>query len=251
MTEADIDAMVENLRAQRPVFEAVEREGRDTDRVTMDFVGRMDGAAFEGSKGDDVAVLLGGGRMLKEFEHGISGMKAGERRKLSIRYPDEYHNKRGRKDGRVRRHMKKVEEQRLPELDDAFCRAYGVFEGGMEQLRREVPRTWTGSSPRTCGRASSSSCSTGSSRRTPSKCRRPGRCAGPRDADRGRAAHRRQGRLAGAAARAVPRAGAPPRRARHPGRRADQDARHADRPLDASRARLAEMAATYPDPSRC
>jgi len=58
VTEADIDAMVENLRAQRPTFESVDRESRETDRVTMDFVGLMDGAAFEGSKGDNVAVLL-------------------------------------------------------------------------------------------------------------------------------------------------------------------------------------------------
>jgi len=139
VTEADIDAMVENLRAQRPTFESVEREGRDTDRVTMDFVGLMDGAAFEGSKGEDVSVLLGGGRMLREFELGIAGMKAGESRKLSIRYPDEYHNK--ALAGRTAEFdvsMKKVEEQRLPDLDDAFCREYGVFEGGMEQLRREV-----------------------------------------------------------------------------------------------------------------
>ena len=140
VTEADIDAMVENLRAQRPAFEAVEREGRDTDRVTMDFVGLMDGAAFEGSsKGDNVSVLLGGGRMLREFELGIAGMKPGERKSLSIRYPDEYHNK--ALAGRTAEfdvRMKKVEEKRLPDLDDAFCREYGVFEGGMEQLRREV-----------------------------------------------------------------------------------------------------------------
>jgi trigger factor len=139
VTEADIDAMVDNLRAQRPTFEPVDREGRDTDRVTMDFVGLMDGAPFEGSKGEDVAVLLGGGRMLKEFELGITGMKAGERKKLSVRYPDEYHNK--ALAGKVAEFdvsMKKVEEKRLPDLDDAFCREYGVFEGGMEQLRREV-----------------------------------------------------------------------------------------------------------------
>ena len=67
--------MVENLREQRPKFEAVDREGREADRVTMDFVGLMDGAAFEGGKGEDVAVLLGGGRMLKEFELGITGIR--------------------------------------------------------------------------------------------------------------------------------------------------------------------------------
>jgi hypothetical protein len=75
VTDADVDAMVQNLREQRPRFDAVERASREGDRVTMDFAGQIDGAAFEGSKGDDVAVLLGGGRMLKDFEAGVTGLK--------------------------------------------------------------------------------------------------------------------------------------------------------------------------------
>jgi trigger factor len=139
VTEADIDAMVENLREQRPKFEAVDRGGRESDRVTMDFVGLMEGQSFEGSKGDDVAVLLGGGRMLKSFEDGITGMKAGERKSISVRYPDDYHNKAlAGKTAEFDVQMKKVEEKQLPGLDDAFCAEYGVFEGGIEQLRREV-----------------------------------------------------------------------------------------------------------------
>ena len=139
VTEADVDAMVENLRGQRPRFEAVERESRETDRVTMDFVGLVDGEAFEGSKGDDVAVLLGGGRMLKDFETGIVGMKGGERRQVEVRYPGDYHNASlAGKTARFDVQVKKVEERRLPDLDDDFCREYGVIEGGMEQLRREV-----------------------------------------------------------------------------------------------------------------
>lgn len=139
VTEADVDAMVQNLRQQRPRFEVVERESRDTDRVTMDFTGLVDGAEFEGSKGEDVVVLLGGGRMLKDFETGITGLKAGERKSIEVRYPDDYHNKAlAGKPAQFDVQLKKVEEQRLPELDDAFCLEYGVAEGGIEQLRSEV-----------------------------------------------------------------------------------------------------------------
>jgi trigger factor len=139
VTEADIDAMVQNLREQKPKFEAVERASRETDRVTMDFVGLMGGQPFEGSKGDDVAVLLGGGRMLKPFEDAITGMKAGERKQVSVRYPDDYHNKAlAGQTAEFDVQMKKVEEKHLPELDDEFCAEYGVYDGGIEQLRREV-----------------------------------------------------------------------------------------------------------------
>jgi trigger factor len=139
VTEADIEAMVQNLREQRPLFEAVERESREGDRVTMDFEGQIDGKAFEGSQGTDVAVILGAGRMLRDFETGITGARAGEQKAVAVRYPDEYHNKdlAGRTaDFSV--HVKKVEEKQLPPLDDAFCREYGVNEGGLEQLLSEV-----------------------------------------------------------------------------------------------------------------
>ena len=139
VTESDIEAMVQNLREQRPRFEAVERESRETDRVTMDFEGQIDGHPFEGSKGDDVAVVLGGGRMLKDFETGITGLKAGERKSLDVGYPEEYHNKSlAGKTARFEVHVKKVEEKQLPPLDDEFCRDYGVTEGGMERLLAEV-----------------------------------------------------------------------------------------------------------------
>jgi trigger factor len=139
VTQGDIEAMVQNLREQRPKFEPVERESREGDRVTMDFEGKIDGKGFEGSEGKEVAVILGAGRMLKDFEAGITGAKAGEQRAVAVRYPDEYHNKdlAGRTaDFAVQ--VKKVEEKLLPPLDDEFCREYGVNEGGVEQLLSEV-----------------------------------------------------------------------------------------------------------------
>jgi trigger factor len=139
VSEADVDAMVQNLREQRPRFDAVERAAREGDRVTMDFEGQVDGAPFEGGKGDGVAVLLGGGRMLKDFEAGIAGMQAGERRQVDVPYPADYHNAAlAGKTASFDVQVKTVEERRLPELDDDFCREYGVLEGGVEQLRREV-----------------------------------------------------------------------------------------------------------------
>ena len=139
VSEADIEAMLQNLREQRPKFEPVERASREGDRVTMDFEGHIDGKGFEGSKGDDVAVILGAGRMLKDFETGITGAKAGEQRQVAVRYPDEYHNKElAGKTADFSVTVKKVEEKLLPPLDDEFCREYGVTEGGLEQLLSEV-----------------------------------------------------------------------------------------------------------------
>jgi trigger factor len=139
VTQADIEAMVQNLREQRPSFTEVERESREGDRVTMDFKGLINGQAFEGSTGDDVAVILGSGRMLKDFETGILGAKAGEQKQIAVPYPAEYHNKDlAGQTADFTVQVKKVEEKQLPPLDDAFCREYGVTEGGIERLLAEV-----------------------------------------------------------------------------------------------------------------
>ena len=139
VAEADIEAMVQNLREQRPNFVPVDRPSHEGDRVTMDFEGRIDGKSFEGSSGKDVAVILGAGRMLKDFETGITGSRAGEQRSIHVRYPDEYHNKdlAGRT-AEFTVDVKQVDEKQLPPLDDAFCREYGVDEGGLERLLSEV-----------------------------------------------------------------------------------------------------------------
>jgi len=139
VTESDVDAMVQNLREQRPRFNEVDRPSAEGDRVTMDFNGLLDGKGFEGSKGEGVAVLLGGGRMLADFERGVTGAKAGDSLTIDVRYPDDYHNKSlAGQTAAFDVQVKKVEEKVLPELDDEFCSEYGVLEGGMEQLRSEV-----------------------------------------------------------------------------------------------------------------
>src|ERR1700712_4695236 len=78
VAEADIDAMIDNLRRQQASFTKVERAAQENDRVTIDFEGKIDGVAFEGGKGENFPVTVGAGRMLPEFEAGLNGMKAGD-----------------------------------------------------------------------------------------------------------------------------------------------------------------------------
>lgn len=136
---ADVDAMIENLRQQRPTFIAVEREAHDTDRVTVDFDGTVDGEAFEGGKGENVPVVLGAGRMLADFEAGLKGVRAGEQKTIELTFPANYGGAglAGKK-AQFAINVLSVEEQQLPELTDEFCKSYGVEEGGIDRLRQEV-----------------------------------------------------------------------------------------------------------------
>jgi trigger factor len=142
VTESDIDAMIESMRRQRPVFTAVERPAQDTDRVTIDFDGRIDGQPFDGGEGRDVLVVIGSRQSVPELEEGLKGAAAGESRTVTLSFPAEGPNKTiAGKTAELGVTIKRVEQQRLPEVDEEFCRAYGVEDGGIEALRAEVRKS--------------------------------------------------------------------------------------------------------------
>ncbi|HEY4126596.1 MAG TPA: trigger factor [Gammaproteobacteria bacterium] len=139
VAKEDIDAMVDNLRHQRAGWEAVERAAKDGDRVLIDFEGSVDGTPFPGGKGERVTVVLGEKRMLPDFEAGLQGIKPGENREFGVKFPEDYHAKElAGKQAKFKVSAHSVEGQVLPALDDEFCKAFGITEGGIEKLRSEV-----------------------------------------------------------------------------------------------------------------
>jgi trigger factor len=139
VTTADVDAMIENLREQKPTYASVDREARNTDRVTVDFVGTIDGQPFDGGSGENIQIVLGGGQMLADFEAGIVGARSGEQRTVPVMFPQNYGAPAlAGKRAEFAITVKSVEERHLPEVDDEFCKLYGVEQGGIAQLRSEV-----------------------------------------------------------------------------------------------------------------
>jgi trigger factor len=139
VADADIDAMIDNLRRQQASFVKVERAAQDTDRVTIDFEGKIDGVAFEGGKGENFPVTVGAGRMLPEFEAGLNGMKAGDTKEVPVTFPADYAaaNLAG-KTAIFTMTAHSVEEQQLAEANDEFAKQFGITEGGIAKLREEV-----------------------------------------------------------------------------------------------------------------
>jgi trigger factor len=144
VTEADIDAMIESMRKQRPVFTAVERAAQDNDRVTVDYTSTVAGEPVKGGEGKDVTFIIGSNRVMTELEQGVKGAAAGEPRTVSVAFPAEHPNKElAGKTAEFRLDVKKVEEQALPEVDAEFVQAFGVQEGGVDALRTEVRQSMT------------------------------------------------------------------------------------------------------------
>ncbi|MGK0673634.1 MAG: trigger factor [Halothiobacillaceae bacterium] len=139
ISEADVDTMIENLRKQRITYNTVERAAAEGDRVIVDFKGNIDGEPFDGGSVEDMSLELGKGMLLKDLEASIVGMKAGESKAIEVTVPEDYHVKHlAGKKVNFDVTVKSVAEPILPEVDDAFCAAFGVKEGGVETLRSEV-----------------------------------------------------------------------------------------------------------------
>ncbi|ESP95552.1 MULTISPECIES: trigger factor [Pseudoalteromonas] len=144
VTEDDLANMLETLRKQHASWTEVDAAAGESDRVTVDFLGTVDGEEFEGGKAEDFPLELGQGRMIPGFEDGIVGKKAGEEVVADVTFPEEYHaeNLKG-KPAQFTITVKKVEVQELPELSDEFATKFGVAEGGVDALKEEVKKNMT------------------------------------------------------------------------------------------------------------
>jgi trigger factor len=139
VTESDIDAMIERLRKQQMKFAAVSRAAALGDKVSIDFVGTIDGVEFSGGKGENVAITLGEGRMLPQLEQGLVGAAPGEHRDITVDFPADYRaTELAGKAANFSTQIKSVEAPALPELDEEFCKSFGVTEGGIPKLREDV-----------------------------------------------------------------------------------------------------------------
>jgi len=139
ITDQDLETMIEQLREQRKTWEAVDRPAHDGDQVTLDFEGRLDGEVFEGGASEDTSFVLGAGQMIDDFDKNVSGMTAGEEGQFEATFPDDYRAEQLKgKTVTFSVKVKKVEESRLPELDDEFFKGFGVEEGGLEAFRVDV-----------------------------------------------------------------------------------------------------------------
>jgi len=136
---ADVDAMLERLRKQQVSYKDAGRAAATGDRVTIDFDGSIDAVPFAGGKGENVGIVLGEGRMLQEFEQGLIGASAGETRDVAVNFPADYRaTELAGKLANFKIAVKSVEAPVLPEIDEEFCKIFGVAEGGIDKLRSEV-----------------------------------------------------------------------------------------------------------------
>lgn len=150
VTEGEIDKTIDILRKQRVHYHTKGEQGthgdggadqsaQNGDRVTVDFVGKIDGVEFQGGKAEDYPFVLGEGRMLPEFENAAIGLKVGESRTFPLSFPADYHGKDvAGKTAEFTITMKKIEWAHLPEVDAEFAKSLGIADGDMQKMREDI-----------------------------------------------------------------------------------------------------------------
>ena len=90
--KAEVDEALNNIAdANRPTIEVTsKRAAKDGDVVVIDFVGRIDGEAFEGGAAEGHSLELGSASFIPGFEEGLVGAKSGETRDVTVNFPEDY-----------------------------------------------------------------------------------------------------------------------------------------------------------------
>ncbi|HAE95133.1 MAG TPA: trigger factor [Hyphomonas atlantica] len=135
VSQEQIDEALARIAEQNTQYEprAKTAKAKDGDAVVMDFVGKIDGEAFEGGSAEQQTLVLGSGQFIPGFEDQLVGVKAGEEKEVTVTFPEEYGAE--HLAGKEAVFEVKVHEVRAPktaDVDDEFAKGLGLES--LEQL---------------------------------------------------------------------------------------------------------------------
>ena len=137
--DSDVEKMIDVLRKQKMDWTEVERAAANDDRISIDFVGSVDGEKFDGGSASDMPIVLGAGQMIPGFEEHLLGLKAGDETTFKVSFPEDYASSElAGKEAEFAVTAKKIEEPKMPEVDEEFAKAFGVESGDVEQLKSDI-----------------------------------------------------------------------------------------------------------------
>jgi trigger factor len=129
VSEADIDDALDKIAAQNRPY-AAKADGSTAesgDRVTISFVGTIDGVPFEGGSGEDVPVIIGSNSFIPGFEEQLIGIASGESRTVNVTFPPNYASEQlAGKAASFAVTAKSVESPGPVTVDDAFATSLGI-----------------------------------------------------------------------------------------------------------------------------
>ncbi|UWQ55389.1 trigger factor [Leisingera caerulea] len=146
--EAVTEAL-ENLAETAKEFETREEgaAAEDGDQVVIDFVGKIDGEAFDGGAGDDYPLVLGSNSFIPGFEEQLVGTKAGEEKDVTVSFPEEYQAEHlAGKEAVFSCTVKEVKAPKAAEIDDELAKKFGAedLDGLKAQISERLEAEYAG-----------------------------------------------------------------------------------------------------------
>ena len=127
--DAAIDEALANLAETAQNFKSRKKgaKAKDGDQVVMDFVGKVDGEAFEGGSAEDYPLVLGSNSFIPGFEEQLVGVKAGEEKSVTVTFPEAYQAAHlAGKEAVFDCNIKDVKEAVAAEIDDELATKFGA-----------------------------------------------------------------------------------------------------------------------------
>ena len=139
ITDDTIDSVIERLREQKKTWHGVDRCAQDKDRVIIHFEGKVGEKTVTDGRIENSAVIIGSKQVIGGFEDHLLGAKAGAHMTFEIEFAPDYADKKlAGKTVVFDVDVIKIEEGRLPEIDQAFFESFEVEDGQLDTFRAEV-----------------------------------------------------------------------------------------------------------------
>jgi trigger factor len=127
--DASVDEALANLAETAQDFKARKKgsKAKDGDQVVMDFLGKVDGEAFEGGSAEDYPLVLGSNSFIPGFEEQLVGVKAGEEKAVTVSFPEDYQAAHlAGKEAVFDCTVKEVKEPVAAQIDDELATKFGA-----------------------------------------------------------------------------------------------------------------------------
>ena len=139
VTEEDVQAEIDRQRSSNArTVDVTDRPVQDGDMIKLDFDGSVDGAPFEGGKGENYPLTIGSGSFIPGFEEQLIGKSIGEETEVHVTFPEDYHAEELKGKAAVFKcEVKSIQVRELPEEDDEFAQDVSDFDT-MAEYREDV-----------------------------------------------------------------------------------------------------------------
>ena len=139
VSDAQVEEQAGRIATQQGALEeyAASHKAKDGDTLVIDFVGKVDGEAFEGGSAEDYPLVLGSNSFIPGFEEQLVGVKGGEEKAVTVTFPEEYGAAHlAGKEAVFDCTVKEVKSPKAAEIDDELAKKFGAED--LEALKGQI-----------------------------------------------------------------------------------------------------------------